>query len=711
MKAIFTKQTLKARKSRITCIICTASANLLHNARFRQQEIRDTNPDFSLGTMVDMDEKLEQIIVEATNGLKAELKVAQGEQGAQGTKPHDTGCSHVAIEPSSENSKRTALQAPHMGDKQLAALIRTANKGISRNEDHIAKKHLMPFYLHIRQNDPARWERWGIDPATEERLLQLLLVKPRRTASGVATISVITKPWPCACNCLYCPNDLRMPKSYISDEPACQRAERNWFDPYLQVASRLKALREMGHVTDKVELIILGGTWNDYPAAYRCWFVSELFRALNEAAEPEHAAQQAAERRARYENAGIPCTEASCADYVSAVQKRVNSHELTYNQAFSLLYGEASPWSAVETWQRAGLEEVERLHTANEQAAHRVVGLVMETRPDAVNVDAFIEMRRLGCTKVQMGIQSLNAHLLQQNRRGIPSEDIRRAFELARLCGFKTHAHFMVNLLGATPASDKADYLNFVSDPALAPDEVKLYPCALVAGTDLETRFEQGVWRPYTEAELMDVLASDLLATPEYCRVSRMIRDIPANNILVGNKKINLRQMVEAEADRRAAAEGAPVREIRHREISVQGTGNDKLRLDEVRYETSVSREVFLQWVTPENRIAGFLRLSLPHADALKQVRNEAAKGVFPIGTGEAMIREVHVYGRVAGLHRTSGGAQHQGLGRALIERACTLAKQEGYTALNVISAVGTRDYYRRQGFADNGLYQQRPLQ
>lgn len=589
-----------------------------------------------------------------------------------------------------------------VGDKRLAALIRAANRGISDNADHLAKKHLMPFYLSIKANDPARWNAWGIDQGIGRRLERLFQVKPRRTASGVATIAVITKPWPCSSDCLYCPNDLRMPKSYVADEPACQRAERNWFDPYLQVASRLHALNEMGHVTDKVELIILGGTWSDYPASYQRWFVAELFRALNEAADPAKADGSAAARRALYEQAGIPRDEGGCARRVDGAQRRIDAGETRYNEEFSALYGEGSAWETVASWQIAAWSEVERQHAANEQGAHRVVGLVMETRPDAVDKQAFADMRRLGGTKVQMGIQSLDARILEANRRPIDPNAIRRAFELARMFGFKTHAHFMVNLLGATPEDDKRDYSRLMGDPAIAPDEIKLYPCALVAGTDLVACFRNGSWRPYDEEELMDVLSSDLLATPAYCRVSRMIRDIPANDILTGNKKINLRQMVEIEADRRADAAGTPVREIRHREIGVEGADPDRLRLSEIPYATTVGDEVFLQWVTPENRIAGFLRLSLPHPDALEDD--------MPIAPGEAMIREVHVYGRVAGLHRVGGGAQHRGLGRALVERACSLARKRGYGAVNVISAVGTRGYYRNLGFEDNGLYQQRRL-
>lgn len=161
---------------------------------------------------------------------------------------------------------------------ELEDIVRAHNQGIRDNKSHISKRRALPFFLKVRESDPQRWSSWNISPNEDALLLQTLRMKPRRTASGVATITVITKPWLCSGTCIYCPNDVRMPKSYLHNEPACQRAERNCFDPYLQVSSRLRALESMGHVTDKIELIVLGGTWNDYPESYRIWFVRELFR-------------------------------------------------------------------------------------------------------------------------------------------------------------------------------------------------------------------------------------------------------------------------------------------------------------------------------------------------------------------------------------------------------------------------------------------------
>ena len=358
------------------------------------------------------------------------------------------------------------------------------------------------------------------------------------------------------------------------------------------------------------------------------------------------------------------------------------------------------------SWQSASWEELERQQRVNERARHRVVGLVIETRPDAVTARSLRTIRRLGCTKVQMGVQSIDQRVLVMNERRIDVARMEEAFALCRLFGFKIHAHFMVNLLGSTPHADKADYLRFVGPGPFQPDEVKLYPCALIEGARLVGRHKSGGWEPYTEGELLDVLASDIVATPAFCRVSRMIRDFSSNDIVAGNKKPNLRQMVES---RLAASAQESVREIRYREIGSDAPDPDELELDVVAYETPTSEERFLQWVTPEGKIAGFLRLSLPDqgfvAECAKHCGDDA-----PVGLREAMIREVHVYGVAARVGQEGVAAQHRGLGRSLVARACELAREAGFERINVISAVGTREYYRSLGFTDHGLYQQKAL-
>lgn len=533
----------------------------------------------------------------------------------------------------------------------LDRAVRAANAKTHDAKRRVAKKRLLPFYLRERAADTPRWRTWGVDDELDGRIVELLRAKPRRTASGVATVTVLTKPWPCTADCIYCPNDPAMPKSYLSDEPACQRAARCGFDPYLQVASRLGVLADMGHNTDKVELIVLGGTFSEYPESYQLWFVTELFRALNDLGS-DGFAEQAAQR-----------------------------------------------WEAVESGRSLDhpgtFDELERQHRRNEDAAHRNVGLVVETRPDCIDREHLAYLRRLGCTKIQLGVQSLNPAILRANCRKTTLDDVVRAFELLREAGFKSHVHIMANLLGATPATDKADYRTLVTDPRFMPDEVKLYPCALVESARLMGEWEAGRWRPYSEEELIDVLAADVLATPSWTRISRMIRDISSTDIVAGNKKTNLRQLVEADLKRRCEEEGATVREMRLREIATDDA-DEEPRLEVVPYATTNTDERFLQYVTNSGRLVAFLRLSLPRAP--KESRDAA------------MIREVHVYGKVSRLHEAKEGSQHLGLGRALVEAACAIAADRGFGAVDVISAVGTRNYYRGLDFADNGLYQRREL-
>lgn len=581
---------------------------------------------------------------------------------------------------------------------ELGQILNRHNKRAAKRERAYSKKRMLPYYFRLKEEDPVAWQALDIDDELERQLFATLRMKPRRTASGVATITVITKPAPCSGNCLYCPNDVRMPKSYLHREPACQRAERNYFDPYLQVASRLRALEQMGHVCDKVELIILGGSWSDYPTGYQVWFVNELFRALNEAPVETDALK---ERKARYREAGIDGRDEVLAKQTRDVQAAVNDGVLDFNSAVRQFYGSESAWEDAALWQTASMTELAKHQRVNEKAAHRVVGLVVETRPETLDAPTLEHLRALGCTKVQIGVQSLRPEVLELNGRHTGESDLRRAFELLRIFGFKIHTHFMVNLYGSDIAGDEADYARFVSEAAFQPDEVKLYPCVLVEGTGLVRRYETGEWRPYAEEDLVGLLARDVLVTPPFTRVSRMIRDISAVDIMAGSKKTNLRQLVEASD----ALKTDEVREIRFREIAGEEVDISALMLDTVAYETTNTSERFLQWITPEGKIAGFLRLSLPHEDYLLAHAIE-----LPDELGCAMIREVHVYGQVANLHRSDGSAQHLGLGRRLVERACELAREAGFGRINVISSVGTRDYYRKLGFVDGALYQTREL-
>ena len=525
----------------------------------------------------------------------------------------------------------------------------------------------------------------GALPPFDAAVLERLRMKPIRSASGVTPLTVFTKPYPCPGECIFCPNDVRMPKSYLADEPGAQRAEANRFDPYLQTFTRLEAFRNTGHPTDKIEIIILGGTWSFYPEPYQIWFVRRVFDALHDYGRGYDGRE-----------AVITALNGNsvCEPDLVHIHGGLSEGGASYNQAVHVVY--RAGLERALTLETATWPELEAAHRENERAACRCVGLVIETRPDYTTPEEVIRLRRLGCTKVQLGFQSLNDDVLRLNWRGHSVQRTREAVRLFRRAGFKLHAHWMPNLYGSTPQADLADYRRLFDDPDFRPDELKIYPCSLIESAELMNYYRRGEWRPYGTDELTELIAACLELTPEYCRLTRVIRDIPGTDIVDGNRVTNLRQV----AERLLADRGKHAQDIRAREIGQQAIRRDDLRLVETSYATSAGEEVFLQFVTEARKVAGFLRLLLPNSPSF----------VAELGDS-AIIREVHVYGPALGLGEAAEGkAQHSGLGSALIERAASIAAERSYEQLAVISAVGTRDYYRKRGFSDGMLYQFRRL-
>lgn len=507
----------------------------------------------------------------------------------------------------------------------------------------------------------------------EERLIRRMQMRPIRTQSGVTPVTVLTRPHPCPGRCVFCPNDVRMPKSYLADEPGAQRAAQNHFDPYLQTWNRLAAYQAIGHPVDKVEMIILGGTWSFHPEPYQIGFVKRCFDALNDFGRGIDRREQ---KRPLIRDFSLLEKEER-RSYNDAVSSHLRQHL-------------GPGWSHADeesTW-----AELELAQELNETAGCRSVGLVVETRPDHLTLEEIYRIRRLGCTKVQMGFQSLSDDILELNQRGHDVATTREAVTRLRAAGFKVHAHWMPNLLGATVESDELDFERIFSDPALRPDELKVYPCSLIETAELMRYYESGEWKPYDHDELLQVLVTALPRVPRYCRVTRVIRDISSDDIVAGNKLTNFRQIAEQEIQRR----GGKCEDIRAREIRNEFVEREDLELCEVNFSTSVGRECFLEFVTEQDKLAGFARLSLPDRKAdLEELSNCA------------LLREVHVYGVATEIGmRPELRAQHRGLGTQLIEAAADRAREAGFAELAVISAVGTRAWYRRNGFRDGELYQ-----
>jgi elongator complex protein 3 len=494
---------------------------------------------------------------------------------------------------------------------------RVVNDAIRRHPlkdgGYVGKHMLVAVYRQLIQS--GEW-------VEDVHLLARIRMKPIRTLSGVTTVTVLTKPYPCPGECIFCPSDLRMPKSYLPDEPGARRGLDHDFDPFDQVKSRLEALEAVGHPTDKVELLILGGTWSAYRKDYQEWFVLRCFDALN----------------------------------------------------------------GNET------SDLKQAHLKNEKAAHRNVGLVVETRPDSINKAELKWLRSLGVTKIQMGVQSLDDRVLALNRRGHTVSEALLAVDLVRAAGFKIVLHWMPNLLGATLDSDRLDFQNLWV--GFCPDEIKIYPTQLLENSELYQYWLRGEYRPYTTQELVSLIADIKPSIPRYCRVNRIIRDIPSTHVVEGNKRTSLRQDVQAELCKR----GKTCECIRCREVRQLKVRAADLEMQELVYSTGFSDEHFLSFVTTDDKIVGFLRLSIPTDRAPTIDVSDLA--------GAAIIREVHVYGQSLAVGTENlGAAQHIGLGSKLIRRAEEIVFEKGLIRVAVISAVGTRRYYQRLGYHLGDLY------
>jgi elongator complex protein 3 len=550
----------------------------------------------------------------------------------------------------------------------------------------LSKFQLLEGYKYLHQHFPNEF-------LENLELIKRIQTKPIRTQSGVTTITVLTKPFACPGKCIFCPNDVRMPKSYIQDEPGAQRAARNKFDPYLQTFRRLEALRSIGHEVEKVELIILGGTWSFYPEAYQIWFIKRCFQALNDFSFDK---DQTENIEAQIENWNY-LQKASLENIRNQNFKNTSSKDpkdISYNQKIAELYKDSNDQETSKK-QKATWEELYLEQKINESARSRSVGLVIETRPDKISEEEVVRIRKLGCTKTQIGVQSLQDEVLKLNHRGHTVAETRKAFALLRQAGFKIHAHWMPNLYGSNPAKDIEDYQKLFLDEDFRPDELKIYPCSLIETAELMDYYKQGLWKPYTHQELLDVVVTCLTNTEEYCRLTRVIRDIPSTDIVVGNKITNFRQLAELEAKKK----GLKLKDIRAREIRGKQVLESDLELKVRIYQTSVSSEYFLEYVTQENQIAGFLRLSLP----------KYVNGKHPFLEEldySSIIREVHVYGQSLAIGQTQTGlAQHLGLGTKLIAKAKEISQEFGYKKMSVISAIGTREYYIKKGFEIGKLY------
>ncbi|MFC1756506.1 elongator complex protein 3, partial [Patescibacteria group bacterium] len=460
-----------------------------------------------------------------------------------------------------------------------------------------------------------------------------MLSRAIRTQSGVAIIAVLTKPYPCPGKCLYCPTEKGMPKSYLSNEPAVMRAIMNKFNPYSQVQSRIKALELNGHNVDKIELIVMGGTFSFFPKAYQNKFISECFRACN--------------------------------NYPRSIKSKKNN--------------------------------LAKEQDRNEKSKYRIVGLTLETRPDYIDEKEILNFRNLGCTRVELGVQSIYDNVLKLNKRGHAIQKTIEATKLLKDAGFKINYHMMPGLLGSSYKKDVEMFRELFSNPSFQPDMLKIYPTVVVRNSALYNVWKKGKYKPLTDKKFEKmILEIKNSIIPPYVRIARLVRDVPTPSIIAGPKVSNIRQII-------AAKSNCPC--IRCREVRSEYSSRERIVLNRIDYDASGGREIFLEFTSPnKKKLFALLRLRIPGKNN--------GKHFIPALQNASIIREVHTYGKLVRIGRKEkdsppatlsltrrAGPQHIGLGKKMMREAEKITKEEfNLDKVVVISGIGVRDYYRKLG-------------
>jgi len=445
----------------------------------------------------------------------------------------------------------------------------------------------------------------------------MIFRKPTKTISGVTPLAVMLPPRKCSHGtCLYCPS-LNAPQSYTPDSPAVLRASQLKYNPCAQVINRLNSFRYMNHPTDKIELIIMGGTFLSYPEKFQYEFIKSCYDALNN--KPSRDLQEA---------------------------KRINEH-----------------------------------------AKHRCVALCIETRPDTCSEKEIRRMLEFGATRCELGVQIIDDKIYKKINRCHSVSDVVSATKRLKDAGFKVGYHIMPGLPGSNPKKDLKLFRKLFSDEQFKPDQIKIYPCQVLPGSGLAKIYKEGKYLPYSLEELVPLLIKMKLSVPNYCRIMRIMREIPPKYMIAGTKRIDLRKVLNEELKKgnkrcnciRCREIGIAVRD--KREI------DNKLMFKKYEYPASQGREIFLEFVNKDNIIFGLCRFRINKDKT-------------------AFVRELHVYGPQIELGmKDKEKFQHKGLGQRLMKEAEKIAKSEKCSQIKVISGVGVREYYRKLGYSFSEPY------
>jgi elongator complex protein 3 len=508
-------------------------------------------------------------------------------------------------------------------------------------------------------------------------LKKYLHTKPTRTISGVAVVAIMTKPFPCPHGkCAQCPGGIQsffgdVPQSYTGKEPATMRAIRNNYDSYLQVFNRLEQYVVLGQNPEKVELIIMGGTFPSFPKDYQEEFVIYAFKAMNDFSELFYKKGKRNSEKAEFDIIKFK-------DFFE-LPGQVGSKERTMSIHKKLL--------ALKRQGKNGLEAEQK---TNEHANIRCVGLTIETRPDYARLEHCNDMLRLGCTRVELGVQSVYDSALERINRGHDVNESIIATRTLKDLGFKINYHMMLGMPGIDFLQDITGLKQLFDNQDFRPDMLKLYPCMVLRGTKLYDDWKNGFYKPLTTEQAVRLITEFKKHVPEYVRIMRVQRDIPTKMTEDGVDKTNLRQYIS----QKMKQENLSCRCIRCREIKnneIKGKVSIKL----IDYSASGGEEYFVS-LENKDRIVGFCRLRFPSQSLRKEIT-----------TDSALIRELHVYGAAVkiGSKGTGKSGQHKGFGKQLLRAAENIASKTGKKKMIIISGVGARDYYRKLGYKKEGPY------
>jgi elongator complex protein 3 len=437
--------------------------------------------------------------------------------------------------------------------------------------------------------------------------------KPTKTLSGVTPIAVMCKPKKCKHGtCLYCPS-LNVPQSYTPKSPPVLRASLLKYNSYEQVKSRLNAFQAMHHPVSKIELIIMGGNFLEYPIKYQYNFIKACYDALN-----------------------------------SKISRT--------------------------------LEEAKKL---NEKSKHRCVALCIETRPDTCNEENIKRILAFGCTRVELGVQCLDDKIYKKINRGHTVKEVIETTQRLKNSGFKIGFHMMPGLPGNNLKKDFEMFKRLFEDENFKPDQLKIYPCQVLKGAGLAGLYKKKKYKPYTKEQTIDLVIKIMKIIPNYCRVMRIMREIPPDYLIAGTTRIDLRRDV----DQKLKESNIKINEIRFREIGFairdrisRQRINKQIGLKITKYKASNGDEYFLELVNKDNILFGLCRLR--------------------IFDKTAFIRELHVYGKALQIgQKAKELGQHRGLGKYLLKNAEKIAKLNKIQQISVISGVGVREYYRSLGY------------